>query len=84
MIRRPGLIFGVLLFGVVGYISYLNTGERVVLDLGFVVLYRVPVSVLLFGATFAGMLLMFLAGLPTDLKVRRMLRDRPERLDREL
>ena len=62
----------------------LDTGERVVLDLGFVVLYRVPVSVLLFGATFAGMLLMFLAGLPTDLKVRRMLRDRPERLDREL
>lgn len=83
MIRRGGVVFGILLFGAVGYLSYLNTGQRVVLDLGFLVLYRVPVSALLFGATLAGMLLMFLAGLPNDLKVRRHAREKLERPDRE-
>jgi uncharacterized integral membrane protein len=53
-----------------------NGGNRVTLSLGFVTFYRVPVTVVAFGGLFLGMVVMFVAGVQTDLKVRRVLRER--------
>jgi uncharacterized integral membrane protein len=53
-----------------------NGAERVTLDLGFLVLYRVPVTLVAFGGLFAGMLVMLGAGIQSDLKVRSILRQR--------
>ena len=56
----------------------LNGTQRVTLNLGFVILYYVPVTLVAFGGILLGMLLMFAAGIRSDLKVRRILRDRFE------
>ncbi len=53
-----------------------NAGHRVTLDLGLFTLYRVPVTLVAFGGLFTGMVLMFVAGIHSDLKVRRILRER--------
>lgn len=53
-----------------------NAGHRVTLELGIVTLYRVPVTVVAFSGLFVGMVVMFATGIHTDLKVRRILRDR--------
>lgn len=53
-----------------------NAGSWVTLDLGVVTFYRTPVTVVAFGGLFVGMLVMFVAGIHTDLKVRGILRDR--------
>jgi uncharacterized integral membrane protein len=53
-----------------------NGGERVTLDLGFYTFYRVPLTYVAFGGLFVGMLVMLAAGLHSDLKVRRFLRER--------
>ncbi len=53
-----------------------NAGSRVTLDLGIATFYRVPVTLVAFGGLFVGMVVMFIAGIHTDLKVRRILRDR--------
>jgi len=53
-----------------------NAGHRVTVDLGIVTLYRVPVTVVAFSGMFVGMLVMFATGIHTDLKVRRILRER--------
>jgi len=53
-----------------------NGGERVTLDLGFVLLQRVPLTYVAFGSLFLGMLVMLLAGVHADLRVRRFLRER--------
>ncbi|MGD2122863.1 MAG: hypothetical protein PVJ76_14010 [Gemmatimonadota bacterium] len=53
-----------------------NAGERVTLSLGFFTLYQVPVALVAFCGLFAGMLLMFATGIYSDLKVRRILRER--------
>lgn len=53
-----------------------NGGERVTLDLGFHTFYRVPLTYVAFGGLFVGMLVMLAAGLHSDLKVRRYLRER--------
>lgn len=53
-----------------------NAGYRVTLDLGLFTLYRVPVTLVAFSGLFVGMVLMFITGVHTDLKVRRILRDR--------
>lgn len=55
-----------------------NAGTRVVLDLGFVTFYRVPVAFVAFGGMVAGMAVVLAAGLHADLKVRRLLRQRRE------
>jgi uncharacterized integral membrane protein len=60
-----------------------NAGERVTLDLGFATVYRVPVTYVAFGSLFVGMLVMLVAGIHSDLKVRRFLRDRLEAEGRE-
>ena len=54
----------------------LNGGQRVTLRLGFTTFYRVPLSVVAFGALILGMVIMLLAGISSDLRVRRILRDR--------
>lgn len=61
----------------------LNGDQRVTLDLGFATFYRVPLPVIAFGALIAGMILMLVAGIASDLKVRRILRDRLVEEDRE-
>jgi len=61
----------------------LNSGQRVTLRLGFVSLYGVPLTVVTFASLLVGMLIMLLAGIRTDLKVRRILRARLQAEDRE-
>ncbi len=80
------------LLGVAGVVAVLllamtfaamNGDQRVTLDLGWVTLYRVPVTFVAFGGLFFGMLVMLLAGLNSDLRVRRILRQRLADEDRE-
>jgi uncharacterized integral membrane protein len=53
-----------------------NAGHRVTLSLGFLTLYQVPVTLVAFSGLFVGMLAMFATGIHSDLKVRRILRER--------
>jgi uncharacterized integral membrane protein len=55
-----------------------NAGERVTLDLGLQTFHRVPLTYVAFGSLFMGMLVMLVAGIHADLKVRRYLRQRLE------
>jgi uncharacterized integral membrane protein len=59
-----------------------NGAERVTVDLGLWTLYRVPLTYVAFGSLFIGMLVMLLAGLHADLRVRRFLREKLEEEDR--
>lgn len=61
----------------------LNAGQRVTLRLGFINFYRVPLTVVAFGALVLGMVVMLLAGVYSDLRVRRILRERLAEEDRE-
>ena len=61
----------------------LNGGERATLNLGVTVLYRVPVALIGFTGLFMGMVVMLVAGIRSDLKVRSVLRQRLEAEDRE-
>lgn len=61
----------------------LNGGQRVTLRLGFTTLYRVPLTAVAFGALILGMVAMLLAGIHSDLRVRRILRARLADEDRE-
>ena len=54
----------------------LNSTQRVTLRLGFVTLYGVSLTVVAFGSLLIGMLVMLIAGIHSDLKVRRILRAR--------
>lgn len=54
----------------------LNAGQRVTLRLGFATFYGVPLTVVAFGGLMAGMVIMLVAGVHSDLKVRRILRAR--------
>jgi uncharacterized integral membrane protein len=54
----------------------LNGGQRVVLRLGFATLYSVPLTVVAFSGLITGMVIMLVAGVTSDLKVRRILRER--------
>lgn len=60
----------------------LNGGQRITLRLGFGTLYRVPVTAVAFGSLILGMLIMLIAGIQSDLKVRRILRERLVEEDR--
>ncbi len=53
-----------------------NAGHRVTLSLGLFTLYQVPVTLVAFSGLFLGMVIMFAAGVHSDLKVRRILRER--------
>jgi uncharacterized integral membrane protein len=67
-----GLILVVLVMG----FAALNGSQHVTLRLGFVTLYYVPLTAVAFGGLVAGMLIMFVAGIRSDLRVRRILRER--------
>ena len=54
----------------------MNGGQRVTLRLGLATLYRVPLTAVVFGALILGMVVMLVAGMHSDLKVRRILRER--------
>jgi uncharacterized integral membrane protein len=60
-----------------------NGSEQVTLDLGFGRFNGVPLTYVAFGSLFIGMLVMLLAGIHADLKVRRFLRERLAHEDRE-
>lgn len=70
-------ILGILaiLVGVM-FFARLNGGESATVHLGVATLHEVPVTFILFGGLVLGMLVMLLAGLHADLKVRRLLRER--------
>ncbi|CAN5669354.1 hypothetical protein BH23GEM11_BH23GEM11_11120 [soil metagenome] len=53
-----------------------NGSERMTLDLGLWTFYRVPMTWVVFASFLLGMLVMLLAGLHADLRVRRFLRGR--------
>jgi uncharacterized integral membrane protein len=53
-----------------------NVGHRATLSLGLFTLYRVPVTLVAFSGLLVGMLVMFATGVHSDLKVRRILRER--------
>ena len=61
----------------------MNSGQRVTLRLGFATLYGVPLTVVAFGSIIAGMVVMLVAGVRSDLKVRQILRSRLVEEDRE-
>ena len=61
----------------------LNSGQRVTLRLGLMTLYGVPLTVVAFASVLAGMIVMLVAGIRSDLKVRRILRARLEAEDLE-
>lgn len=83
MNRLPGVI-GVLLVLVLSMgFAALNGGQRITLRLGFITLYAVPLTLVVFSALILGMLVMLLAGVRSDLRVRRILRDRLAREDEE-
>lgn len=63
--------------------AYLNSGHRVTLRIGVATLYDVPLTVVVFGSVIAGMVVMLVAGIRSDLKVRRVLRARLAEEDRE-
>ncbi len=76
MNRLTGLV-GVLLvlFTSMGFAA-LNGGQRVTLRLGIATLYRVPLTAVAFGGLILGMVVMLVAGIHSDLRVRRILRER--------
>jgi len=54
----------------------LNGGQRVTLRLGFATFYGVPLTLVAFSGVLLGMVVMLVAGIRSDLKVRRILRER--------
>lgn len=74
-------VFSVLVVSIL--FAALNGAQRVTLNLGMVVLYDVPLTVVGFTGLFMGMVVMLVAGVRSDLKVRAVLRQRLEAEDRE-
>ena len=75
-----GVLVGLAL--VMAFVA-LNGGQLVTLRFGVVTLYRVPITAVAFGALILGMVVMLVAGIHSDLKVRRILRERLAEEDRE-
>lgn len=76
MTRAAGALGVVLVLLLSMAFAALNGGQRVTLRLGFATIYQIPLTVVAFGALILGMLVMLVAGIHSDLKVRRILRDR--------
>jgi uncharacterized integral membrane protein len=74
--RFLGSVGIVALLGASLLFAALNSGQRVTLRLGFLTLYGIPLTVVAFGSVIAGMVIMLVAGIRSDLKVRRILRAR--------
>lgn len=79
---RGALAVVAILVGSMGFAA-LNGGQRVTLRLGFTTLYRTPLTAVVFGSVILGMLIMLVAGIRADLRVRRILRDRLAAEDRD-
>ncbi len=70
-------VLGILLVvGLAFGLGSLNGSETVTLKLGLITLYDVPITAVAFGGLLAGMVIMLVSGIHSDLKVRRILRDR--------
>jgi uncharacterized integral membrane protein len=83
MSRLVGILTAVLIVVVAMVFAALNAGNLVTVNLGFFTLYRAPVTLVAFGGLFTGMVVMFATGVHTDLKVRRILRERLAEESRE-
>ena len=83
MIRFIGPLGVVSVLVVSILFATLNGVQRVTLNLGVAVLYGVPLTMVGFTGLFMGMVVMLLAGVRSDLKVRALLRQRLEDEDRE-
>jgi len=83
MSRLAGILAAVLVILLSMVFAALNAGNSVTLNLGLFTLYRAPVALVAFGGLFVGMLVMFATGVHTDLKVRRILRERLAEESRE-
>lgn len=82
MSRVTGVFVVLVVLVLVMLFSRANGAESVTLDLGFRTFYRVPITYVAFGGLFFGMLVMLIAGIHADLRVRRFLRDRLVNEDR--
>jgi uncharacterized integral membrane protein len=83
-VNRLLVVLGVVVVLVLSMgFAALNAGQRVTLRLGFLTVYRVPMTVVAFGALVLGMVVMLVAGVYSDLRVRRILRERLAEEDRE-
>ena len=68
---------GILLVaGLAVLLQSLNGSETVTLKLGVITLYDVPITAVAFFGLLAGMVIMLVASIHNDLRVRRILRDR--------
>lgn len=76
MSRLPGILSIVAVVVLAMAFAAANAGNRVTLELGLITLYRAPVTLVAFSGLLVGMVVMFVAGIRSDLKVRRILRDR--------
>ena len=83
MNRLLGGVGVFMLLGVYLVFAALNSGQRVTLRLGLLTLHSVSLTVVAFGSVIAGMVVMLVAGIRSDLKVRRILRARLAQEDRE-
>lgn len=83
MSRWAGALWIVIVLVLSLGFASLNGGQTIILRLGFVTLYGVPLTVVAFGGMIAGMVIMLVAGVHSDLKVRRILRARLAEEDRE-
>ena len=83
MIRFIGPLGVVFVLVVSILFAALNGTQRVTLNLGVTILYGVPLTLVGFTGLFMGMVVMLVAGVRSDLKVRVLLRQRLEEEDRE-
>ena len=78
MSRLTGAVVVLVVLFFVILFARVNGAERVTLNLGILTFERVPLTYVAFGSLFVGMLVMLVAGIHADLKVRRFLRERLE------
>lgn len=83
MSRFVGGVGVVILLSLSLGFATLNSGQRVTLRFGAFTLYGVPLTVVAFGCVITGMVVMLVAGIRSDMKVRRILRARLAEEDRE-
>jgi uncharacterized integral membrane protein len=76
MTRITGFAFVLLVVLLAAAFAAGNADHRATLNLGLLTLYRVPVTLVAFSGLMMGMLVMFAAGVHSDLRVRKILRER--------
>ncbi len=76
MSRWTGLVGALLVLIASMAFAGFNGGQRVTVRLGFVTLYQVSLTVVVFSSLITGMVAMLIASIASDLEVRRILRER--------